>query len=207
MDTKDDGAVWRWVAVGCGGLVLLTLCLISPLAAFWLLRSEPAPDSVYEPAPREDVPPAPTPRPLPPSPSPSPLPSPRPPPPPGTPSEPPRQITATVEEAEGLVGIAAGTECRFPVTREPRPDGTFWCNAQVSCGSQLLYGGPNAGYFDCTLYEGSERHVVGEDANTTAVDQDAAMRLDTLRHELTVRDDARGRLGAFTLRARVTAIE
>lgn len=203
METKDDGAVWRWVAVGCGGLVLLSLCLISPIAAFWLLRSESVPDNVYEPAPRDEELPAP-PHPLPPTPLPTPTPVP---PPPDTPSEAPRQIVATVEEAEGLAGIAAGTECRFPVTREPRPDGTFWCNAQVRCGSQLLYGGANAGYFDCTLYEGTERHVVGEDANTTAVDQDAAMRLDTLRHELTVRDDARGRLGAFTLRARVTAIE
>jgi hypothetical protein len=115
-------------------------------------------------------------------------------------------VSAIVEQATGVPGLRAGTTCLFDVTRSDRPDGTFWCNAQVSCGGQLLYGGPGAGFFECTLYEQPERHVVGDDPDTTSADSDAAMHLDTLRNQLTVRDDASGRLGAFSVRARVTAV-
>jgi len=128
------------------------------------------------------------------------------PPPPGT--EPGRRIVARVQTVVGNPGrVTAGSTCDFRVTRHDRPDGTFWCNAQVSCGGTLLYGGPGAGFFDCTLYEQPQRHVVGEDPNTSATDRDAAMRLDTLRAELEVRDDASGRLGAFTVRAQVTSVD
>jgi hypothetical protein len=115
-------------------------------------------------------------------------------------------VTAIVEEVRGLPSVPEGATCRFDVTRHPRADGTFWCNAQVRCAGELLYGGPRAGYFDCTLYEQPHRHVVGEDPNTTRLDRDSAMRLNTLEHELVVRDDASGRLGPFEVRARVTEV-
>ena len=113
---------------------------------------------------------------------------------------------ATVTRVSGVRSVSTGTQCSFDVTREDRPDGTFWCNAQVRCGTTLLYGGAGAGYFDCTLYEQPERHVLGEDPNTSATDRDAAMRIDTLSGELTVRDDASGPLGQFEVVARIDSV-
>ncbi len=199
---RDPRGAWVWIAVGCGGLLLSLMCLVPPLAWF-TLRSE----SVPAPGPPPSDPTA-TPTPSAPTPGPSvPLP-----PPPGpvappiTGGEAPRHIEAVVEEVSGLDDVSVGDTCSFDVTRHDRPDRTFWCNAQVRCGGQLLYGGAGAGFFDCTLYEQPERHVVGEDPRTTSQDGDAAMRLDTLRSTLTVRDDPRGRLGAFSLRGRVTSM-
>lgn len=208
MEREDDPRrAWVWIAIGCGGLALSVLCILPP--ALWLGMSDepeapsvaPAPP-IAPPAP-PIAPPAP---PLPPSPSLPPPPSPSLPPPPSVGTTSPRRVSAIVEQVSGVPGLRSGSTCLFDVNRFDRPDGTFWCNAQVSCGGQLLYGGAGAGYFECTLYEQPERHVVGDDPDTTSADSDAAMRLDTLRGQLTVRDDASGRLGAFSVRARVTSI-
>ncbi len=200
----DPRGPWVWIAIGCGGLALSALCLVPPVV--WLASEpagdEPSPPVVVEPGPpRGPSPPGPPPPSPPPSPS---LPSLPPPPSPGFTS--PRRVEAVVESSTGLASVRPGSTCAFDVTRNDRPDGTFWCNAQVICAGQLLYGGPNAGFFSCTLYEQPERHVVGEDPSMTREDGDAAMRLDTLRRVLTVRDDSSGPRGAFNLRARVTSI-
>jgi hypothetical protein len=185
----DRRGTWVWIAVGCGGLLLSLLCIVPPVV--WVIAHDDEPEVADVPAPTPLPTPAPDPL-LPPAPS------------PGVTS--PRHIEAVVEESTGLSAVSVGSTCSFDVTRQDRPDGTFWCNAQVRCAGQLLYGGPSAGFFDCTLYEQPERHVVGEDPNTTSTDRDAAMRLDTLSSVLTVRDDASGQLGAFSLRARVTSV-
>lgn len=174
------------MAVGCGGFLLSVLCIVPPV--LWLAKPETVEPSLEVlPAPSEPSDPS--------------LLPPRPP-----DVRRPHRVTARIEEVRGVPGLRRGATCSFDVTRHPRPDGTFWCNAQVTCGGQLVYGGTGAGYFECTLYDQPERHVVGEDPGTTSEDGDAAMRLDTLREELTVRDDARGRLGELTLRARVTRV-
>ncbi len=214
-EPPDERGTWIWVAVGCGGLLLSALCIVPP--ALWLAfedDDEPAPVTRVDPTPVPAAPSSPTPVPAPAAPSPTPgLPTPAPtpaptlPPPPLTGTTSPRRITAIVEEVTGTIQARVGGTCSFDVTRHDQADGTFWCNAQVRCAGQLLYGGTNAGFFDCTLYEQPQRHVVGEDPNTTGRDRDAAMRLDTLRGILTVRDDASGQLGAFSLRARVTRVQ
>lgn len=179
-----------WITVGCGSLASILLCFAPP--AFYLAATD---DPVEPPviAPAITEPPI-----APPDPS--------------IPVDPngPRHVSAVVEEVDGLDGIDRGARCELDVTREDRQDGTFWCNAQIVCGGRLVYGGGSgptrAGYFDCTLYDPPDRHVVGEDSSTSAADNDPAMRLDTLRAQLRIRDDIRGRHGEFTLRARVTGV-
>lgn len=206
--SQDQRAPWflLWGLIGCGGLLLTVLCLVPPVV-WWVLRStddEAAVGPELAPAPEPRWPaPEPSPGPSPGS-VPGPIPNVPPPPIPLAPD--PRRVTATVEEVRGLGSVTVGSTCSFDVHRESRSDGTFWCNAQVRCAGELLYGGDHAGYFDCTLYEQPHRHVVGEDSNTTGTDGDAAMRLNTLQDELVVRDDASGRLGEFEVRARVTEV-
>jgi hypothetical protein len=119
----------------------------------------------------------------------------------------PRLVHATVTAVSGDgAGIAVGASCDFNVERENAADGSFVCNAQVVCGGRLLYGGPGAGYFPCTLYAGPPRHVVGADLNTTTADHDGAMSLDT-HGTLELWDDATGPNGEFRVTATVVSVE
>lgn len=214
MEAKDEREPWRWAVIGCAVVFLAGLCLVpAAVVAFLVDGGDERPPEVVSPPPQLPTPPPtpptppptpPTPTPVPPTPPPTSPPTPTAPPPPAT--DPPRRVEARVTESTGLGSVSVGDTCSFDVVRHPLPDGTFWCNAQIRCAGQLLYGGANAGYFDCTLYEGVQRHVVGEDANTTGVDSDSAMSLNTLTHELVVRDDAAGSLGAFTVRAEITTV-
>ncbi len=217
LTPKSEGAPWLWVALGCGGLGLIGLCLVPPALLFLGASTEPpdpitvnpvtvepdrhatAPDAPLDPVAPPGAPAAPS--------APAPQGTPAPPPPPRGNLTSTRTVAATVTEVTGLDRVRVGATCTFPVRQEPRRDGTFWCKAEIRCAGELLYGGGRAGYFDCTLYEQPQRHVVGEDRQTTSRDRDAAMRLDTLSEELEVRDDATGRLGPFTLRARVTSVQ
>jgi hypothetical protein len=210
----DDGAnpPWLYPLLGCGCLVLAGLCLAPP--ALYLLDREleddapPAPAAPDPPAapstptPSTPTPSTPTPStPTPSTPTPStPTPS-APPVPPGI----PRQVAATVTAVEGRSDIAAGAPCTATVTRHERPDRTFWCQATVTCAGQALYGHvADTGYFECTLYDRPQRHVVGQDASTSDVDTDAAMRIDTIGGVLEVQD--RGPGGTFRVQARVTGV-
>lgn len=119
----------------------------------------------------------------------------------------PRLVYATVTAVSGDgVGIAVGASCDFNVERHDAANGSFTCNAQVVCGGRLLYGGPGAGYFPCTLYAGPPRHVVGSDLDTTTADHDGAMSLDT-HGTLELWDDATGPHGEFRVTATVVAVE
>jgi len=187
-----------WIVVGCGAVFVLLLCAGAGGMVFWTLTARPSgplggPVAI------------------------SPVPSPGggggtgpqlpPPPVPAGPSDPsPRQISAVISAATGSAGVTPGTECRFPVTREPREDGTFWCRAQVTCGSVLLYGGGTAGYFNCQLWETPRRDVIGRDADTTSGDQDPSLDLDTRAGTMRIVDDATGRLGAFSVDARIVYV-
>ncbi len=202
LSPEGGDGIGLWVALGCGGALLVGLCLVPP--AFFLLsweeEDEPvaaAPDPALEPAPDPLAPPWPDPAP------PGPGPAMPPPPSPGVTSA--RTVTVRFTQST-LDAVRVGSTCTFPVTQHTRDDGTFWCRAEIQCGGRTLYGGGSAGYFDCTLYEQPQRHVVGQDLNTTSGDRDPAMRLDTLRTELELRDDASGALGAFSARATVTDV-
>jgi hypothetical protein len=191
--------------VGCG-LVLIVGCIAS-----WLVLS----DADVRDAPLTPVAPVPLPPPAPPPYLPPPsaptLPPPPMPPAPSGSLAPPRDLTprlvrATITESSAAAVVPVGALCEFDVERTDNPDGSFACRAQVVCGGRLLFGGPEAGYFPCTLYEGPPRHVVGSDPNTTGTDGDAAMRLDT-HGTLEVWDDASGANGELRVAARVDAVE
>lgn len=202
--------------VGCG-LVLLVGCLSGVL-----LTNGTSPDSPideppyptppsYPPTPTYPTPTYPTPTYPPPTlPPPPTIPPVIPPAPLGTLAPPsdtlPRLVRATVTSVEGSAGITVGASCEFNVERRDQADGSFACNAQIVCGGRLLYGGPEAGYFPCTLYQGPPRHVVGSDLNTTSADNDGAMSLDT-HDALEIWDDASGPNGEFRIRAHVDSVE
>ncbi len=192
-EAKDERGFWVWTAIGCGALVLVGTCVVPPIV-YLVATSEESPEGPIAPRPAPLDPTAPPVAPL-----------------PSVPGTDARRVTAVVEDVSGTIpGVRAGTHCAFDVVRTERPDGTFQCNAQIACGGQLLYGGraPGGWYgaFECTLYSQPERHVVGIDQDTTSADGDAAMQLDTLRGTMTITDDGRGRLGQFSLRARVTGV-
>ena len=70
-----------------------------------------------------------------------------------------------------------------------------------------MFGNETQGFFNCTLYEGAQRHVVGGDPDTSRVDRDGSFRIDTLNDVFEVSDDAVGPLGAFVVRGRVLGVD
>ncbi|MBN8612168.1 MAG: hypothetical protein J0L92_16355 [Deltaproteobacteria bacterium] len=199
---RGSESLWIGVGVGCSLLVLCGLCIVGAGSVFWLrsTREEPPPPVV--------------------GPAPTTWPTPTPTPPPTTPpivgpattvgsggGTDPRHVRATVTEVTGLADVAVGASCTAEVTRRDLEDGTFWCNAQITCGGRSVYGGPEAGFFHCVLYEGTRRDVVGSDSDTTEADQDPAMSLNTVGGTLEIHDDATGRNGAMRILAQVDAID
>lgn len=200
-------SLWIGVGVGCALLLVCGMC-IAGAGAVYVVRSG---DELGLPAPPTPVILGPGATPPPPTPPPTspPVVGPATPVVPGVPGAGGdlRRVRATVSESSGLADVPVGSSCVADVTRHDREDGTFWCNAQITCGSRLVYGGPDAGYFQCVLYEGARRDVVGSDAMTSSEDQDPAMSLNTVGGTLEIRDDATGRGGEMRLLARVDAIE
>ena len=119
----------------------------------------------------------------------------------------PLQVRAEVTSVTGDTGISPGDKCEFLVERRARTEGTFYCNAQVTCAGRLIYGGPDRGYFACRLFETPKRGVMGSDPSTTGSDQDAALHLDTRSGVLRVWDDIRGPYGAFSIEADVLSAQ
>lgn len=115
----------------------------------------------------------------------------------------PRRVRAEVTRVRGAQVVRPGDKCDFLVERRPLENGAFYCNAQIVCGGQLLYGGPDRGYFACALYDAPRRDVVGTDANTSSEDHDPALNLDTQAGVLRVWDDERGALREFEVEAEV----
>jgi hypothetical protein len=199
---KQNESLWLGVGVGCALLLLCTLCILGAAAAF-LMRSQALVQGMqnppFEPAPLPPTDPTT-------SPTQPPMVGPAQPAIPTMPSD-LRHVRATITEVTGLSDVATGATCTAEVSRNDRADGTFWCNAQIRCGERLVYGGPDAGFFECVLYGGDQRDVVGSDQRTTSEDNDGAMSLNTVDGSFEVWDDATSTLGAFRIRARIDGIE
>ncbi len=120
---------------------------------------------------------------------------------------PDRTVQATVTEATGSAADLRDTRCNFIVSaeRSQRWASGIQCRAQVVCGGRLLFGGPEAGYFECTVTE-QPRGVHGEDAGTTSANRDAALLLDSASSTLRVWDDATGPLGEYVVNARIDTV-
>ena len=196
---KQNESLWLGVGVGCALLLLCTLCILGAGAAF-LMRTQNLtttnPFQPVDPPPFEPTPPS-TP----------PMVGPAQPAIPSTPSGDVRHVRATITEVTGLTDLAVGTACTADITRHDRENGTFWCNAQIRCGERLVYGGADAGFFECVLYGGDQHDVVGSDQATTSTDNDGAMSLNTIGGSLEVWDDAQGALSEFRIRAQTNGVE
>jgi hypothetical protein len=209
MPERGDNT-WLIVGVGAGcGLGLLASCCLLGVVAYLpssqTRTAPPAPTSAWPGPPTPRGTPVPTALPAPPIVPPSPpLPS-------GTSEAPddraPRVVHATVTAVTGSPGVSVGQICEFNVERRDREDGSgFWCNAQIVCGGHALYGGPNAGFFPCALFSAPTRGVVGSDPNTTAVDGDAAMSIDSQASTLEIWDDAQGPNGECRITAHIDSV-
>ena len=188
-----------WVLVGCAALLIVGLCAASGLALFFVYaRGEaiPYPDgppSAY-PQPQPQLQPQ-TPQ------------GPQPVLPPPPVNYRPLTVSAVVTTSTSP-RVPVGSRCVFPVTRHDRvsePNG-YWCRAEIRCGTELLYGGGTAGYFGCNVVDTGAVSVVGGEAGTTSDDRDAAVQLNTAAGTLTIRDDASGRIGTYSLTARVESV-
>jgi hypothetical protein len=116
----------------------------------------------------------------------------------------PLAVRAEVTRVSGAELVRLGETCDFLVEQRQREDqSSLYCNAQITCGGKLLYGGPDRGYFACRFDEGDAREVVGGDATTTKQDKDAALHLDTRAGVLHIWDDESGVHGAFDIEAEV----
>lgn len=208
MERRSD-STWLLVGVGAGCLfVFLSMACVAAAALYYfstpLADPQGGPTPYPMPTPPSPVPP--TPPSLPPT-SVAPL---APPPPPTGPIDDtaPATVHATIETVTGSPGVSVGQTCEFNVERRDRDDGSgFWCNAQIVCGGHLLYGGPTAGFFPCTLFSEPARGVVGTDPNTTAQDRDGAMSIDTTQSHLEIWDDAQGPSGEFRVVAHIDSFQ
>jgi hypothetical protein len=201
MEPRND-RTWLLVGVGVGCFFVLVVTFCVATAGLYYFSTQSRPDPIAYPQPPMD------PYPLPPPTSIAPPPTVLPPPPTVADDGASMAVHATITEVTGAPGVSVGQTCEFNVERRDRDDGSgFWCNAQVVCGGHLLYGGPTAGFFPCTLFYAPSRGVVGSDPNTTATDQDAALSIDSGQSHLEVWDDAGGANGEFRVVAHIDAIE
>jgi hypothetical protein len=115
----------------------------------------------------------------------------------------PLAVRAEVTRTSGAELTRPGEICEFLVEQRQRDESSLYCNAQVTCGGTLLYGGPERGYFPCRFDDGEEREVVGNDPTTTKDDKDPALHLDTRAGVLHIWDDESGPHGAFDVEAEV----
>lgn len=115
----------------------------------------------------------------------------------------PLSVRAEVTRVSGADLARPGDTCDFLVELRQRDQGSAYCNAQITCGGKLLYGGPERGYFPCRFDDGDAREVIGNDPTTTRQDKDPALHLDTRAGVLHLWDDDSGALGAFDVEAEV----
>ncbi len=204
-DDKDSKVLY--VAIGCAVFLVVGLCVASGAGVWYLSQRADELATVPVPAAPPPKPPPQQPgqpgRPIVPGPAPG---GPSMPPPPSVPTA-PRIVTATVTAVDGSAPVSNGATCNFNVRRQPRQDmpNGYWCNTQIVCAGKLLYGGPNAGFFPCTVGD-SPPSVVGSDTMTTEQDTDAAMDLNTPGGTLTIRDDATGTHGQYSVTARIDQV-
>jgi len=119
-----------------------------------------------------------------------------------------RSIVASVQSVAGSVPVTPGSFCYViievkPQTRQPAG---YWCKSTVTCNGTVLYGETATnGFFPCAAYD-SPAAVLGEDGETTTIDTDGSIQLDTNRRTLILRDDHAGTHGAFRIEAQVTEV-
>ncbi|MEZ4449050.1 MAG: hypothetical protein R3B09_06160 [Nannocystaceae bacterium] len=92
-----------------------------------------------------------------------------------------------VDQVEGLAGLAAGATCKVWIW----PAGSGSCGARMACGDRVIYG-VDGSSVECDADGG------GGEELTSRQDGDPSFRV--ADGKVTVRDDASGRDGAFTLR-------
>jgi hypothetical protein len=119
----------------------------------------------------------------------------------------PIAVRAEVTRVSDGQVVRPGQRCDFLVQQKVRHDGSYECNAQVMCGSKLLFGGPERGYFPCRITDGVRRDVVGLDPSTSRRDSDPAFKIDTHLGILSLWDDETGELGAFRLEAEILSVQ
>lgn len=205
-----------YVLLGCAGMLVVGLCAATGYGVYIMTAVDPgyaSPPVVPAPAPAPVQAPAAVPLPpganQPPGPALPPPPGPALPPPPNM-GMAPRVVEAEVSATSGSAPVGVGTTCTFSVERHSRsaPPG-YWCRTQIACGGQLLYGGPSAGYFECTLGAATGvgmPSIVGADTTTTAADTDAAMSIDTTSQTVSIRDDVAGQYGVYTVDLRILSV-
>lgn len=126
---------------------------------------------------------------------------------PSAPALPSRTVSATVTAVTGTSPAPVDSTCNFVVSVWPSTESTtgVMCRAQMVCAGQLLFGGPEAGYFMCTVSD-QPPSIAGSDNTTTSQDNaDAAMTIDTAARTLTIRDDG-GAHGTYSVTARVDSV-
>lgn len=189
--SKGNGMIW--VAAGCGGLLILTLCVGSGVA-FYFVGQRAEMERTDYPGPMID----------PNGPSGGQGPGPMM---PNTGGSESVEVNATVTVSTGSQPAAAGSTCSFRVEHLPRSNGAgFWCRTQAVCAGRLLFGGPTAGYFNCTYSGGASPAVTGGDPDTTSADSDASFAIDTTSGNVTIRDDASGPNGEYSLVAHIDSV-
>ena len=116
-------------------------------------------------------------------------------------------IEATVTASAGHEHVQAGSACRFLVARRSGgPEGER-CQAQVVCARWCIYGGASGGFLPCRFRSSPAANVAGKDTETTSVDGDGGLEIDTQQGVLRVWDDASGAAGEFRIEARITGVQ
>lgn len=121
-------------------------------------------------------------------------------------SDRPVTMTVTLSRASGPEGLAAGHACTA-VVRPPARNGQSLCQGEVRCGDRVLYGGSSNGYFGCEIQWVPSLRVTGRDDATASEDGDAAIEIDTTTELIRVRDDATGPHGVFEIEGRVVQVQ
>jgi len=181
--SKGNGIIW--VAAGCGGLLLLLLCVATGFGVF-MMRAKDSVMPQLDPMPGSG---------------------------PQTPGESPGttfsvEVNATVTSVTGSRPVSPDGVCSFRVERHPRSSGGYWCRTQAMCGEKLLFGGPTAGYFQCEMtQDASGTRIVGGDPDTTSSDRDASFAINTDEGSVVIRDDGTSDNGEYSLVAHINSVQ
>ena len=203
MTEKDSNGCLVWGLVGCAGLLVTSLCVLTGVGVLFATKGLPDllpidPDGLHTPKPEMPYvdPTAPLPHEVP------------------LPGPPPAEeeafdrfsltVIAQVTLVTGSMPVAEGDRCRFTVDRVRRAQ----CHAQIYCGEKLLYGGPSLGYFECEIDQGPPPKLIGGDETTTVEEGggDARMIVSTDNGSLLIAD-AGGDHGTYQMVARIESME
>lgn len=183
---KGRGSMWTWVAVGCGGFVLLGvvgMCVGPGIFAMMMMDGLAGMGPGMGPMPPGTIEPGTAGLELPPAEGPL-MPV-------GVNAQlatAQRTWAMVITDTGGQPGLEVGDVCPFEVERLQRGGGSYWCRTEVSCDGAPLYGGPGQGYFDCTFPETEYDRFQAYDYGAQSDDGDASFVVDydgtiTIRNE------------------------